>query len=292
MNKNTKLWIGIIATLVVVLLVAGYFIFKQRGDMEDMVQQFDIQKEELEDEYADLAVQYESYKFNVNNDSLLQQLDTEQMKVQRLQEELRTVKSTNSRRINELKKELNLLRSVMRIYVRQIDSLNQLNKKLEQENITVSKKYQEASRTATQLKKEKQALTEQVTLAAKLDAVGITAEPIDKRGKKASKISRTEQLKFCFTLAKNATAQPGEKYIYICIFKPDGEMLMKNRSDTFRYQDRDVNFSSRKLVEYEGEEMPICIFWTVEEFLYPGDYRVDIFADGYIIGSRTFTLSK
>lgn len=292
MNKNPKLWIGSVIALVCVLFVAAFFIYRQNTQMKDLVEQFDIQKEELEDEYADLAVQYEGYKFSVNNDSLLEQLDTEKMKVQRLQEELRTVKSTNVKRINELKKELTTLRTVLRAYVVQIDSLNSLNQRLSNENKIVTQKYHAVARTASKLEREKQELSEQVTRASKLDAVGITVEPIDKRNRKTSKISKIEQLKFCFTLAKNITAEPGERDIYIRIMKPDDEVLVKNRSNVFPYEDREINYSSRKSIEYAGEEMPVCIYWQVEEYLYPGDYRVDVFADGYLIGSKEFSLEK
>ena len=83
-----------------------------------------LDKESLEDEFNELSLQYEGYKFNIGNDSLLNLLSTEQAKVQRLQEELRTVKATNTKEIARLKKELQTLRKIMRNYVVQIDSLN------------------------------------------------------------------------------------------------------------------------------------------------------------------------
>ena len=39
-----------------------------------------------------------------------------------------------------------------------------------------------------------------------------------------------------------------------------------------------------------GEEQNINVFWDVEEFLYAGNYRVDIFEGGNLIGSQTFML--
>lgn len=291
-DKSIKLWVGIIAALIVILGVAVFFIIRQQRNMKDLVEGFEIQKEELEDEYSDLVVQYEGFSMNITNDSLLAQLDTERMKVQRLQEELRTVKSTNAKRINELKKELATLRSVMRTFVVQIDSLNQLNQRLEEENKTVTRKYQAVTQTASKLKKEKEALTEQVTKASKLDAVAISVKALNKRGKETSKISKMERLMFNFTIAKNITAEPGEKYIYVRIMKPDDEPLVKNRSDLFKYEDREINFSMRKLIDYEGEEIPVTMYWPIEEFLYPGTYRVDFFADGRLIGKKTFELEK
>ena len=160
-----------------------------------------------------------------NNDSLIEKLDAEKVKVQRLLEELRTVKNTSSARIEELKRELTTLRGIMRHYVMQIDSLNAANKQLREENAKVTRRYREVAQTASQLKQEREELTEKVTLAAKLDAVGIVVTPIDSRGKTAKKIKKTDKIKITFSIAKNVTAEVGEKYIYARIVNPDGDVL-------------------------------------------------------------------
>ncbi|HIU55858.1 MAG TPA: hypothetical protein IAB03_08660 [Candidatus Gallibacteroides avistercoris] len=292
MNKDAKLWIGIVAGLVFVLvLTIGYMVY-QHSKMQNLVEEFDIQKEELEDEYAQLAIQYEGFKLDINNDSIQMQYENERMKVQRLQEELKTVKSTNAKRIRELQKELNTLRAVMRGLVATVDSLNQLNQKLEQENKVVTQKYQEATRTVSKIKKDNEALSAQVTLAAQLSAVGITAEALNKRGKETDKISKATQLKFSFTISRNVTAEIGEKYVYLRIMKPDDDVLVKDRANVFVYEDQEIAYSTRKLIEYGGEDLAVVMYWPITEYLTPGSYRVDIFVDGNLIGKKSFTLEK
>ncbi|MGL4293406.1 MAG: hypothetical protein ACRCSQ_07520 [Bacteroidales bacterium] len=293
MENKKKLWLGIgIAALLLIGAGITFYIISTQRQLNDLTEQYKIEKEELEEEYSQLAIQYEGYKLNVNNDSLIDKLENERMKVQRLVEELKTTKATNARRINELKKELSTVRSVLRTYVAQVDSLNRLNAQLVEENKEVRRKYQAASQTATELKKQKEQLTHKVTLAAKLDAVAISAEAQTKRNKKTDKISRAEKIKISFTLAKNVTAQIGEKTIYVRIMKPDNDVLVKNRNDVFPYENQEINYSIRKMVEYDGEEMPVTMYWAIEEYLYPGNYRVDIFADGNLIGKKEFKLDK
>ncbi|MDD4637993.1 MAG: hypothetical protein PHV66_10385, partial [Bacteroidales bacterium] len=105
-GKNFKLLIGIIIALVLIVAGAVTWIVIQSTKINEMTEMFDLEKEELTDEFSQLAVQYEGYELNVNNDSIIELFEAEKMKVQRLREELRTVKSTNTSRINELKKEL------------------------------------------------------------------------------------------------------------------------------------------------------------------------------------------
>lgn len=125
----------ILAVIVLIAIIAGaaYYIFHQQQQMDEMTQSFDLEKEMMADDLNELSLQYEGYKFSVSNDSLVALLTTEQAKVQRLMEELRTVKSTNAKEIARLKKELATLRKIMRNYVIQIDSLNRANEQLKVE---------------------------------------------------------------------------------------------------------------------------------------------------------------
>lgn len=293
-REINKLSLLILAVIVLVLIIAGagYYIYHQNKQMEDLEQMYTLDKEELEDEMNELSMQYEGYKFQVGNDSLVSLLTSEQAKVQRLQEELRTVKATNTKEISRLKKELQTLRKIMRNYVIQIDSLNRVAEQLTVEKNEAVKKYQQASSTASTLKKEKEKLTERVTLASRLDATGITVTPVNSRGKLAKKISKMQQFVVDFRIAKNITAPVGEKVVYVRIMKPDDDILVKNRSNVFTFENKEINYSMKKPIEYEGEELPVTMYWDIEEYLSPGTYRVDIFTDGNLIGRKNFTLEK
>ncbi len=288
-NKLSLLIVAVIV-LALIIAVAGYYIYHQKQEMGALIETFDLEKEALEDEYNELSLQYEGYKFSVGNDSLVALLSTEQAKVQRLLEELRTVKATNAKEITRLKKELATLRKIMRNYVAQIDSLNRENEQLKVEKTEAVKKYQQATTQAASLKKEKEKLTERVTLASRLDATGIQVTPVNSRGKLAKRIKRMQQFVVSFRIAKNITAPVGEKTVYVRIMKPDDDILVKSRADVFPFEGKDINYSMKKVIEYEGEELPVTMYWDIEEFLSPGDYRVDIFADGNLIGRKKFTL--
>ena len=254
------------------------------------MESFNLEKEALEDEYNELSLQYEGYKFSVGNDSLIALLSTEQAKVQRLLEELRTVKATNAKEIARLKKELATLRKIMRNYVQQIDSLNRENEQLKVEKKEAVQKYQQATSQAATLKKEKEKLTERVTLASRLDATDIQVTPVNSRGKLAKRIKNMQQFVLTFKIAKNITAPVGEKTVYVRLMKPDDDILMKNRSNVFPFEGKEIGYSMKKLIEYEGEEVAVTMYWDIEEFLSAGTYRVDIFADGNLIGRNNFTL--
>jgi len=292
MKNKQSLWIILIVLLLIIVAFAFYYILRQQSQMKDLQQQSELVKEELADDYNNLVIDYEGIRMTISNDSLIAKLESEQMKVQRLQEELRTVKSTNTKRINELKSELETLRAILRNYVQQIDSLNKINQQLTTENRQVTARYQQASQTVSQLTKEKEQLTETVNLASKLDASNIVVRGLNDKNKPTDEIKKMKKIEFQFVINKNITAPPGEKTIYIQIRKPDDDVLTKSRSNVFNYENREQYFSAKRTIEYGGEEFPMTIYWEIEEYLSPGTYRVDIFADGNLIGKKPFKFEK
>ena len=289
MNKKSLL-IAAVAVLVIAIIGITYLVFTEKKANRELVQEFQLDKEDLENEYSSFVQRYDELKFKVSNDSLAQLLDQEQLKTQRLLEELRTVKSSNATEIRRLKKELASLRKILVSYVSQIDSLDRINKRQQQVIADVTQKYNTASQQISTLSKEKENLDKKVTLAAQLDVTNIRIEPRNKRGKVAKKVKDIVKLAISFTVVKNITAENGERTIYIRITKPDNDALTKSASNTFSYENRTLTYSIKKYIEYNGEEQNVNVFWDVEEFLYAGNYRLDIFEGGNLIGSQKFTL--
>lgn len=289
MNKNKSL---IIIGSVLVLLLIGVttLLVMEKTTNKELVQEFELEKEDLENEYTRFAQQYDELKLTISNDSLSVLLEQEQLKTQRLLEELRTVKSSNASEIRRLKKELASLRKVMISYINQIDSLNQLTARQQEVIKDVTRKYNDASRQITSLSKEKKTLNEKVALAAQLDVTNIRIEAQNKRGRETDKVKNVVKFKIDFSIVKNITAETGEKTLYLRITKPDNGVLTKSEANTFKYENRNLTYSIKKYIEYTGEEQAVTVYWNVEEYLYAGNYRVDIFADGILIGSQSFSL--
>lgn len=289
-QKNITIAIGIV--LVAALIGVTALLFSEKQTNQELLMEFELNKEELENEYTTFAKQYDELKLTVSNDSLSVLLEQEQLKTQRLLEELRTVKSSNASEIRRLKNELATLRKVMVGYINQIDSLNRLTEHQKQVIADVTKKYQAASQQIDKLDEERKNLDKKVTLAAQLDASNINVLPANGRGKKAKRIKQLEKFVINFTIAKNITAQTGERTIYVLLTQPDNSVLTKNENNTFQYENKQLPYSIKKYIEYTGEEQAVTVYWDVEEFLHPGTYRVDIFAEDTFIGSHEFTLEK
>ena len=291
MNKKV-----LIPLVIVILILVGGLVWlflnlqEQKQVNQDMQELAELDKKEMENEYERFTLQYSEMKTQINNDSIIEQLTQEQMRTQQLLQELKQVKATDAREIARLKKELATVRAVLRDYVMQIDSLNRLNESLKQENTTVKAELEQRNQQVAGLSHEKASLSEKVAIAAQLDATGIQLQLLNKRGKEAKKLKDCTQMKVAFTIAKNVTASNGNRTVYVRIQNPGGNTL--SGGGTFAYENKNLECSMKKIIEYTGEETPVVTYWNVSQMLEAGDYRVSIFADGNMIGSRTFSFNK
>ena len=289
---NKKIILPLVA--VIILLAAGVAylgldLSKQKKANQEMQELAILDKKEMENEYEQFARQYSEMKTQINNDSIVAQLTQEQLRTQELLEELKRVKASDAREIARLKKELATVRAVLRTYVLEIDSLNRLNQNLTAENNRVKGQYAEATRQIEGLSNEKESLSQKVAIAAQLDATGITMTAKKKNGKPAKKIKDCKSFQVDFTVARNVTASNGLRTFYVRITTPTGTTL--GGGGSFQYENRTLECTMKKAVEYSGEAITLSTYRQVTEYLEAGTYTVSIFADGNMIGSRTFAFN-
>ena len=282
-----------IPLIVLLLVLAGGLVYlflsldAEKKANQEMQELAELDKKEMENEYQDFANQYSEMMTKINNDSIIAQLTKEQLRTQQLLKELKETKSADAREITRLKKELANVRAVLRQYVIQIDSLNRLNQHLTAENTKVKADLAASNRVNEVLSADKASLSEKVAIAAQLDASNINLTPINKRGKSEKKVSKAKQLKVDFTIARNVTAQSGIKAIYVRITTPTGTTLA---AGNFPYENKNLQYSIKKQIEYNGENTPVTVYWNIHEVMSAGTYRLALFCDGQMIGQKAFNL--
>ena len=285
-----RIWIIVAAVVIAVLIAAVawllYNLQQQKQVNDEMQELAELDKQEMENEYERFTLQYSEMVTSINNDSIVAQLTREQMRTQQLLEELKQTKANDAREITRLKKELATVREVLRSYIRQVDSLNQINETLRSENSQIKNELAASNREIAGLANEKATLSEKVAIAAQLDAMNIAFDPLNKRNKSAKKMKDAKQLQVSFTIARNVTASNGVRTFYVRIQTPNGSVL---KGGMFDFEDRKIEYSMKKNVEYNGEETNVTTYWGVNETLDGGEYRVSIFCDGNMIGTKTFS---
>jgi hypothetical protein len=293
MNKTSKIILGVSITLILILGAFIYMQFSKISETEnqlvELTQVMEFEKQQSIEEYEKLAMEYEEFYIETSNDSLLKLFDEEKQKVQQLLQELKTVKATNARRIKELQKELGTVRGVLKSYIYKVDSLNTVNDNLKKENYKVKKQIAEAQEIKRQLEEKTNELDAKINLASILEADEIQIKTLNKKGKVTKSLKRITNIEICFQVLRNITAERGYKTVYIRIADANGEVLT-TETKTFEFEGKELIYSAKKEIEYNGENTPVCMYYKVTNPLQTGSYSIAIFAEGNLIGTTGIVL--
>lgn len=245
------------------------------------------EKEMLQKELGDLSSDYDHLK--TNNETLNKKLEFEQEKITKLLEEMKVFKANSYAELNKYRKEINTLKSIMRNYVIQIDSLNRINKKLTAENIEIKQQADWTRERNQKLESDAKRMQEVIARASALKTENFVVYPINKRGRETN-LNKCYQLKADFVIAENITAKRGERTVYLRITRPDDKVIAFSADATFKYQNVNLNYTAKRSFDYEGERLEVSIFWPNDGSLIRGRYIAELFSDNENIGSTEFTL--
>lgn len=264
---------------------------QQEKELEELRALADMDRREMENQYEQFALQYDELKKGIRDDSLIAKLEEERKHTEALLEELRRTKQNDAAEIRRLKKELESVRAVLRTYILQVDSLSRENGRLTNERNDALSRLGDANSQISSLNEEKSKLNDKVQIAAQLNATGISVSGVKKNGKAAKKTKDITRFDVGFSINRNVTAATGERRVYVRMMNPSGGVV--NPSGKFNYENKSLDCSATKTIEFTGEEQRINLVVNAgNDFLSPGKYSVHIFCDGQMIGSSSITLEK
>lgn len=281
----------IIIMLSVLLIAVVIVFFVQHNENKKMMTALNTEKAEIQTELSALMTNYDS--LHTNNEALQSELSDAQTKVKDLLLEVGQVKKVSYNQIAQYRQEVTTMRNIMKNYIIQVDSLNRRNQILMEENLQVKENFAQSESKNQQLEKEKENLQEKIKVAQQLEATELVAVGINSRGKDAESARRAEQIRVSLVLSKNVTAPRGNKMIYVRIQKPNQVLFQQSPDDLFQFEDLKIPYSAKREVTYEGNALPVNIFWDNAgvEFM-PGEYTVDVFADGNNIGTTKILMKR
>ena len=241
-------------------------------------------------ELEDMLAQYNALE--TTNETIKAELEAEKAKIEEL---LKKMKGKDWS-IYKLKKETETLRTIMKGYVHQIDSLNTINKELRAENQVVRSELSSEKSKTENLTKENQGLNNKVTIASYLKTVGLRSYGVkvknDNTGKENDRAKKVDKIRTSFTIQKNEITPPGNKWVYVRILTPDGKVLSEKTDDSNKFDFNGIRglYSAKKQINYQNQEMELTIDWKKMDEFPVGEYNVEVYADGVDIGKTKFTL--
>lgn len=275
----------IILSVILVAISALYFGIHRQQMLDNELLRAD--RDSIQNDLGRLMEDYDN--LHVANDSISASLDIERSRADSLMTQLRKERRWSLAKIKQYEKEVGTLRTVMRGYLHQIDSLNSLNQKLITENISYRKEISSATLRAEMAEEKAAELDNKVRAGAVIKARGIRLTGLNARNKEVSRIRNAERVRVDFVLTANELTTPGNKAVYMRLTSPDGYVLTTEAMPTFEYEGERLSYSAMREVDYQNQDLEVGIYFDSSGFA-AGTYLVQLYCDGYMIGSAEIAM--
>ncbi len=112
--------------------------------------------------------------------------------------------------------------------------------------------------------------------------------------KKKSKGKDIDLLRSCFRTETNLVTGSGEKTFYIRYISPLGQSLviedLGSGELTNKLDGQKVRYTTSTTIDYNSEDTEACIDWRPNLQLPKGDYQVEMYHNGFLVGKGDFKL--
>jgi myosin heavy subunit len=287
MENEKKLKNLVIALAVIAVLLAAFLAYIWI-DRNKMVDDLTVEKDQLTEQTVQLKNEYAS--LSSNNDSLNTQLVREREKVDQLIDRVKKTEATNKHKLRQYEKELGTLRSIMRGYIVQIDSLNTLNTHLRKETAAAKDEVKETKQKYNDLQNTTDEYARQVQKGSVLKGRGFNMIAITATNKETDRSSRAVKLKTCMNLVENSIATKGPRKIYLRVKGPDGILMTGASQQIFNIGQDQMIYSAIREVDYQGSELEVCIYFANNAPFVKGVYNVDVYTEEGKLGSADLLL--
>ncbi len=304
-NDNRKIIYGI---LIVALLGTWGYIIYDKSKSNDKIQQYqtaynnvDSARTVVQQEYNDALSRMDS--LTGSNTQLQGQLTDRKNDIDKLKEDIKNELSKKNADLGKARSMIAQLNGKISDYQAQIaeltaqnQQLTTSNQQLTTERDTLTSVKQRLSDTLATTQSEKAHVED---VASTLHASNINIAAIDVKGsgkeKSTSTAKRADLLRISFDLDENRIAPSGDKELYVCVIGPDGKpVTIPSTSSTFTTREEGEKVYTNKVdVQYEqGKKLPVSFDWKQDTRYQTGEYKIQIYHNGYKIGEGVKTLKK
>lgn len=284
-EKKLKRTMWILVVVAVALVAVLGYVWSQKSslisELEYEKRDLTEQMESLQNDYATLSSDY---------DSINSQLDTSRAEVADLLERIKKTNATNRAKMRQYEKELGTLRSIMRNYIVQIDSLNTLNHKLTAEAAAARREAAASKAESAQLSQQVENLTGQVAAGSVIKARGLHIAAYNSSDKVTDRSSRTVRLLTSLSLVENDLAPKGPVRVFIRVKDPDGIILTNSNRSSFTFNGETMVASASRRVDYEGSEVDLSIYLNDIPEYRKGVYTVEAYTEQSFLGKSELML--
>ncbi|PHR32157.1 MAG: hypothetical protein COA38_06690 [Fluviicola sp.] len=309
-KKGTGGYIAVIILLLIALGVMFFFLSSEKTKVSDCAEV----NMQLEEDNKGMNEMLEGYVGNISNDlktdfqnmlktydalltkdeSKADSINAQKARIEELLSQVEQGKMS-AYQLQQMRRENETLRKIMKGYVVQIDSLNTLNLRLESDLDSTSTQLNLTKEERDQIREVAAQQGETIDKAKRLQAYsfksGALRAKLNSTTTPTTKARNTIQFVSSFTISENSVALKENKAVYMQITDPNGKVFQRRSSNIAKTENGDVSYSDKKVINYVGSRVDVAIYYDLNgQDISKGNYKVRIYCQGQLIGSDSFSL--
>ena len=283
-NPLKAVMIGLIVAAVALAAALFYVLHSKNA----LVGQLNDEKAELTEQIQALQSDYEG--LSSEYDSINAQLDSSREEIAQLVERVQKTEATNRAKIRQYEKELGTLRTIMRSYIVQIDSLNTLNHALTAQAAAAKKEAAQYKKRSQELEQDVEQLSSQVATGSVVKARGLRIDAYSSADKITDKSTKVARLLVSLSLVENDLAERGPLRIYVVVTDPNGNLVSDGSGASFTYGGQTMQATASREIDYEGHEVEVSIYVNNVPMYDKGIYTVRAYTTSSAMGTAELLL--
>ncbi|MCJ8291393.1 MAG: hypothetical protein HRT58_16425 [Crocinitomicaceae bacterium] len=309
-KKGTGGYIAVIILLLIALGVMFFFLSSEKSKVSDCAEV----NMQLEEDNKGMNEMLEGYVGNISNDlktdfqnmlktydalltkdeSKADSINAQKARIEELLSQVEQGKM-NAYQLQQMRRENETLRKIMKGYVVQIDSLNTLNLRLESDLDSTSTQLNLTKEERDQIREVAAQQGVTIDKAKRLQAYGFSSgalrAKLNSTTTPTTKARNTIQFVSSFTISENSVALKENKAVYMQITDPNGKVFQRRSSNIAKTENGDISYSDKKVINYVGSRVDVAIYYDLNgQDISKGNYKVRIYCQGQLIGSDSFSL--
>ncbi len=203
--------------------------------------------------------------------------------------------ATSSKAIKELKDRVQGYEELLKLKDDEIEKLQSANKELFSENKQLKTQKNVLNDSINRLASTKKDLASKVAIASQLKAENVTVMAVNSKGKEREspfKNKQLEKLKVEFNLAENKVAPIEGKKIMIRVIDENNQVIfdVAKGSGTLMLNNKEEFYTAIQEILFDNTRQKLTFFYTKGSEYASGNYSIEIYADGYQMGSAQFAV--
>lgn len=303
-RKNFKnLIIGILA---VALVGLGIAFIVDKNNSGNTIHQQETQIATVTDQKSDIQKSFDASLARLDsmstlNTNLQSKLSDGNKEIAKTKAQIRSILNKKNATASELNKAKELIASLndkISGMEQQIAQLTQDNQNLNQDKVVLTQQKDSLTQNLTATTATKDSLVQKVDVASTLNASNIAITPVNVRNsgkeKVTTKAKRVDKLVISFDVS-NRIAAAGTTDLFVLVIGPDGKPISTQslNSGTFTTrEDGEKQFTTKLPVDIETSKKKNVQFSFAPGNFQQGNYTVEIYQNGFLIGEGTRELKK